>query len=173
MKNSSSCSLYFPALPLGLPGADGHVGGDQQQTQKKGGPEGLVQDQGAQQRGEHRLQGIKERTGTGRKDSQALGPGVLGDARADDAQIQDHQNTLPREMRRGGHGRGGDFGGKHGGKGGFGGRDRDRHSDKERGFGGRDRNHGRPNVHTPTERAPRTGSAGLYKQKKSAKAERF
>ena len=74
---------------------------------------------------------------------------------------------------RGGHGRSGDFGGKRSGKGGFGGRDRDRHSDRDRGFGGRERNHARPNVHTPTERAPRTGSAGLYKQKKSVKAERF
>lgn len=70
--------------------------------------------------------------------------------------------------KRGGFGRGdfgrSDFGGKKSGGGrGFGsGRDRDR-----------DRNHGRPNVHTPTERSPRTGSAGLYKQKKSAKAERF
>lgn len=70
--------------------------------------------------------------------------------------------------KRGGFG--GDFGGRKSGGRGFGGRDRN-----ERGFGSRerDRNHGRPNVHTPTERAPRSGSAGLYKQKKSAKAERF
>lgn len=83
-----------------------------------------------------------------------------------------------------------DFGGKRGGRGGHGGRSRG-HSDGGfgrsnggRSFGGGrerdrkehgsfDKKHGRPNVHTPTERTPRTGSAGLYKQKKSGKAERF
>lgn len=66
-----------------------------------------------------------------------------------------------------GHGDGG-FGRSNSGRGFGGGRERDR---KER--GSFDKKHGRPNVHTPTERTPRTGSAGLYKQKKSGKAERF
>ena len=66
-----------------------------------------------------------------------------------------------------GHGDGG-FGKSNSGRGFGGGRERDR---KER--GSFDKKHGRPNVHTPTERTPRTGSAGLYKQKKSGKAERF
>ena len=66
-----------------------------------------------------------------------------------------------------GHGDGG-FGKSNSGRGFGGGRERDR---KERGTF--DKKHGRPNVHTPTERTPRTGSAGLYKQKKSGKAERF
>lgn len=43
---------------------------------------------------------------------------------------------------------------------------------KDRNFSGKGRS-SRPNVHTQTERAPRAGSAGLYKQKKAGKAERF
>ncbi|MBQ5999074.1 MAG: DbpA RNA binding domain-containing protein, partial [Treponema sp.] len=89
-----------------------------------------------------------------------------------DVKDSDAAGFGPKKGGRGGRGRGGDFGGRRDGRGGFGG-NRDRHADRERGFGGRERNHGRPNVHTPTERAPRTGSAGLYKQKKSGKAERF
>ena len=48
------------------------------------------------------------------------------------------------------------------------------HSDKK-GFGSRkdfSKGRNRPNVHVQTERSPRAGSAGLYKQKKT-KAERF
>lgn len=72
--------------------------------------------------------------------------------------------------KRGGFG-GGDFGGRRSSGKFYGGKDRNDRGDRS--FSSRDRNHGRPNVHTPTERAPRTGSAGLYKQKKSAKNERF
>ncbi|MCR5494478.1 MAG: DEAD/DEAH box helicase [Treponema sp.] len=72
--------------------------------------------------------------------------------------------------KRGGFG-GGDFGGRRSSGKFYGGKDRNDRGDRS--FSSRDRNHGRPNVHTPTERAPRTGSAGLYKQKKSAKSERF
>ncbi len=54
-------------------------------------------------------------------------------------------------------------------------RDRDRgFRERDRGFGGHAKERGnRPNVHTPTERSERSGSAGLYKRKKSGKAERF
>ena len=93
------------------------------------------------------------------------------------------------DVKEGGFG-GDDFGVKRGGRGGHGGRSRGHgdggfgRSNSGRGFGGGrerdrkergsfDKKHGRPNVHTPTERTPRTGSAGLYKQKKSGKAERF
>lgn len=93
------------------------------------------------------------------------------------------------DVKEGGFG-GDDFGVKRGGRGGHGGRSRGHgdggfgKSNSGRGFGGGrerdrkeggsfDKKHGRPNVHTPTERTPRTGSAGLYKQKKSGKAERF
>ena len=75
---------------------------------------------------------------------------------------------------RGGRGRGG-FGGGAGRRGGrdrgsfrgFEGKGRDKSEDR----GGKGRS--RPNVHTQTERSVRAGSAGLYKQKKSGKAERF
>lgn len=79
---------------------------------------------------------------------------------------------------RGSRGRGrGGFGGGHlGGRGrGFGGRREERSERSERGgkdrFGGRDRSS--RNFHNQTERSVRAGSAGLYKQKKSGKAERF
>ena len=75
---------------------------------------------------------------------------------------------------RGGRGRGrGGFGGSrhHGGRS----RERDRKFDdggmrEERGG---NRRRSRPNVHNQTERSVRAGSAGLYKQKKGGKAERF
>lgn len=75
-----------------------------------------------------------------------------------------------------GRGRGGFGGGHRGGRGrGFGGRREERSERSERGgkdrFGGRDRSS--RNFHNQTERSVRAGSAGLYKQKKSGKAERF
>lgn len=82
---------------------------------------------------------------------------------------------------RGGRGRGGrgeSFGGGKGGsRGSRGFSERERSSrDGKKDFGGKrdsfKKSGNRPNVHNQTERAPRTGSAGLYKQKKS-KAERF
>lgn len=75
-----------------------------------------------------------------------------------------------------GRGRGGFGGGHRGGRGrGFGGRREERSERSERGgrerFGGRDKSS--RNFHNQTERSVRAGSAGLYKQKKGGKAERF
>ncbi len=75
---------------------------------------------------------------------------------------------------RGGRGRGrGGFGGSrhHGGRG----RERDRKFEDggRREERGENRRRSRPNVHNQTERSVRAGSAGLYKQKKNGKAERF
>ncbi len=75
-----------------------------------------------------------------------------------------------------GRGRGGFGGGHRGGRGrGFGGRREERSERGERGgrerFGGRDKSS--RNFHNQTERSVRAGSAGLYKQKKGGKAERF
>lgn len=71
---------------------------------------------------------------------------------------------------RGGRGRGrGDFGGsRHHGR-------RDRKFDDAgiRDERGGNRRRSRPNVHNQTERSVRAGSAGLYKQKKSSRTERF
>lgn len=73
--------------------------------------------------------------------------------------------------RRGGRGHGGFGGGDFGGRGGHrGGRNRNSFG-SERKFDRKEKTN-RPNVHTQTERSPRAGSAGLYKQKKG-KAERF
>lgn len=73
----------------------------------------------------------------------------------------------PREDR-------GSFGGRQGGFGGHGHGHFGSHQEKGAsagGFGSRPyKSHGRPNVHTPTERS---GSAGIYKKKSSDKAERF
>lgn len=59
-----------------------------------------------------------------------------------------------------------------GGRGGFGGgRGKGGHDEGSGSYGAKSyKQHGRPNVHTPTER---NGSAGLYKKKSSDKAERF
>lgn len=75
---------------------------------------------------------------------------------------------------RGGRGRGrGGFGGSrhHGGR--DRGRDRKFEDGGRREERGENRRRSRPNVHNQTERSVRAGSAGLYKQKKSGKAERF
>ena len=53
----------------------------------------------------------------------------------------------------------------------FGGKKKSGRFERSGGFGGKKiKSHGRPNVHTPTERS---GSAGLYRRKSSGKAERF
>lgn len=71
---------------------------------------------------------------------------------------------------RGGRGRGrGDFGGsRHHGR-----RDRKFEDAGIRDERGGNRRRSRPNVHNQTERSVRSGSAGLYKQKKSSRTERF
>lgn len=77
-----------------------------------------------------------------------------------------------REERGGFGGRRGGFG-ERGGHGKFGRGERGGREDKGAagGYaGGSYKSHGRPNVHTPTERS---GSAGLYRRKSSEKAERF
>ncbi|HAH62139.1 MAG TPA: DEAD/DEAH box helicase [Treponema sp.] len=77
-----------------------------------------------------------------------------------------------REERGGFGGRRGGFG-EHGGHGKFGRSERGGREDKGAagGYaGGSYKSHGRPNVHTPTERS---GSAGLYRRKSSERAERF
>ena len=75
---------------------------------------------------------------------------------------------------RGGRGRGrGGFGGSrhHGGR--DRGRDRKFEDGGRREERGENRRRSRPNVHNQTARSVRAGSAGLYKQKKNGKAERF
>lgn len=97
-------------------------------------------------------------------------PHMHVDVKNNDSDFSDVTSSRGGRRGRGGRGRGergASFRRRDGS-----GRDRDSGDSRrfERSEKGR---HSRPNVHTQTERSVRSGSAGLYKQKRKGKAERF